>query len=153
MKRIVLSETFQTISVLILLAGWPIKFAYVGFEVSQLSRINTYGALIGILILINLLWCRKTNLNQYLSSATPPPHLLLLSQPLQLVSTLPICLDSQAHQCAFWDHRLHFRCRKPLALRWCQASTFTFNIFTCLHLVIIFHASIFLRYYVVYSLR
>ena len=152
MKRIVLSETFQTIALLILLAGWLIKFACVGFEVSQLSCINNYGSLIGILILINLLWLRKTNCNQYLSSA-PPLHLLLLSQPLQLVSTLPICLDSQAHQCAFWDHRLHFRCRKPLALRWCPASNFTFNIFTCLHLVIIFHASIFLRYYVVYSLR
>ena len=53
MKRIVLSETFQTIAVLILLGGWLLKFAYVGFEVSQLSRINNYGALIGILILIN----------------------------------------------------------------------------------------------------
>ena len=60
MKRIVLSETFQTIAVLILLGGWLLKFAYVGFEISQLSRINNYGALIGILILINLLWLRTT---------------------------------------------------------------------------------------------
>ena len=60
MKRIVLSETFQTIAVLILLGGWLIKFAYVGFELLQLSRINNYGALIGILILINLLWLRTT---------------------------------------------------------------------------------------------
>ena len=60
MKRIVLSETFQTIAVLILLGGWLLKFAYVGFEVSQLSRINNYEALIGILILINLLWLRTT---------------------------------------------------------------------------------------------
>ena len=66
MKRIVLSETFQTIAVLILLGGWLLKFAYVGFEVSQLSRINNYGALIGILILINLLWLRTTKWNQYL---------------------------------------------------------------------------------------
>ena len=72
MKRIVLSETFQTIALLILLAGWLIKFACVGFEVSQLSRINNYGSLIGILILINLLWLRKTNCNQYFSSAPPP---------------------------------------------------------------------------------
>ena len=60
MKRIVLSETFQTIAALILLGGWLLKFAYVGFKVSQLSRINNYGAIIGILILINLLWLRKT---------------------------------------------------------------------------------------------
>ena len=60
MKRIVLSETFQTIAVLILLGGWLLKFAYVGFEISQLSRINNYEALIGILILINLLWLHKT---------------------------------------------------------------------------------------------
>ena len=65
---------------------------------------------------------------------------------------LSICLDRQAHHCAFWDHRLHFRCRKPLVLRWCQASKFTCNIFTCLHLVVILHPSIFLRYCVVYSL-
>ena len=70
MKRIVLSETFQTIAVLILLGGWLLKFAYVGFEVSQLSRINNYGAIIGILILINLLWLRKTRWNQY---CTPKP--------------------------------------------------------------------------------
>ena len=60
MKRIVLSETFQTIAVLILLGGWLLKFAYVGFEVSQLNRMNNYGALIGILILISLLWLRTT---------------------------------------------------------------------------------------------
>ena len=60
MKRIVRSETFQTIAVLILLGGWLLKFAYVGFEVSQLSRINNYGAITGILILIILLWLRKT---------------------------------------------------------------------------------------------
>jgi len=35
MKQIVLSETFQTIAVFILLGGWLRKFAYVGFEVSQ----------------------------------------------------------------------------------------------------------------------